>query len=178
MNGLTLRKLEYDKIIEMLVAECSSGLGRQLAEGLQPITDPTQIAYWQRETSEGVTVRRLEPNIPLGGLVDLSRQIRKAQIGGMLEPEEFLQLLDVLQACRRIAHFFLERKKTYEIPRLEWWAGQLTLLPELERQIDDVIAPEAAVRDTATDQLLTVRRKINNADNIKDNGYPCPHTQV
>ena len=161
MNSLTLRKLEYEKIIEMLAAECSSGLGRQLAEQLQPVTDSEQISNWQRETSEGVTVRRLEPNIPLGGLADVSRQIRKAQIGGMLEPEEFLQLLDVLKACRRIAHFFLERKKNYEIPRLEWWANQLTLLPELEQAVDDVIAPEAAVRDTASTELLTVRRKIN-----------------
>jgi len=165
MNSFMLRKLEYEKIIEMLAAECSSNLGRQLAEALMPTTDAQQIADWQRETSEGVLVRRLEPNISLGGLVDLTRQIRKAQIGGMLEPEEFLQLLDVLRACRRIAHFFLERKRTYEIPRLEWWAGQLTLLPEVEREIDDIIAPEAAVRDSASSALLTVRRKINTLKN-------------
>ena len=165
MNPFTLRKLEYEKITELLAAECSSGLGRKLAEELQPITDSQQIAYWQQETTEGVLVRRLEPNIPLGGLTDLTRQIRKAQIGGMLEPEEFLQLLDVLVACRRISHFFLERKKTYEIPRLEWWANQLTLLPELEREIDDIIAPEATVRDTASSELLTVRRKINTLKN-------------
>ncbi len=165
MNPFTLRKLEYEKIREMLAAECSSSLGRQVAEALEPGTDSQQIHDWQQETTEGVTVRRLEPNIPLGGITDLSRQVRKAQIGGMLEPEEFLQLLDVLKACRRIAHFFLERKKTYETPRLEWWAGQLTLLPEMEREIDDIIAPEAAVRDTASSELLTARRKINTLKN-------------
>lgn len=165
MNPFTLKKLEYEKIIDLLAAQCSSGLGKLLAEELQPITDGQQIAYWQQETTEGVLVRRMEPNIPLGGLVDLNRQIRKAQIGGMLEPEEFLQLLDVLVACRRISHFFLERKRTYEIPRLEWWAGQITLLPELEREIDDVIAPEAAVRDSASSELLAVRRKINTLKN-------------
>ena len=165
MNPFTLRKLEYEKIREMLAAECSSSLGRRVAEALEPGTDSQQIHDWQQETTEGVTVRRLEPNIPLGGITDLSRQVRKAQIGGMLEPEEFLQLLDVLKACRRIAHFFLERKKTYETPRLEWWAGQLTLLPEMEREIDDIIAPEAAVRDTASSELLTARRKINTLKN-------------
>ena len=68
MNSLTLRKLEYEKIIEMLATECSSGLGRQLAEQLQPVTDSQQISNWQRETSEGVTVRRLEPKYSLGRL--------------------------------------------------------------------------------------------------------------
>ena len=99
MNPFTFRKLEYDRITEMLAKECSSNLGKAMAEDLEPVTDSQQIANWQRETTEGVTVRRMEPNIPLGGIVDLTRQIRKAQIGGMLEPEEFLQLLDVLKAC-------------------------------------------------------------------------------
>ena len=161
MNSLTLRKLEYERIIEMVAAECSSSLGKRKAEELSPVTDCDDILNWQKETSEGVLVRRLEPNIPLGGLADLSRQIRKAQIGGVLEPEEFLQLLDMLKACKRMSNFFLERKRTYEIPRLEWWAGQITLLPELEREIDDIIAPEAIVRDSASQELLTVRRKIN-----------------
>ena len=165
MNAFTLRKLEYDKIIEMLVSECSSGLGRKQAEALEPITDPEEIAFWQEETSEGVNVRRLEPNIPLGGLVDLSRQIRKAKIGGMLEPEEFLQLADVLKASRRLRQFFVERKKSYEIPRLEWWAGQLTLIPELEQEIDQVISAEATVRDNASGELLSLRRKINTLKN-------------
>ena len=165
MNSFTFRKLEYDKIIELLVQESSSSLGRQLAEELKPITDSEQIAHWQEETTEGVTVRRLEPNIPLGGIVDVSRQIRKAQIGGMLEPEEFLQLKDVLKACRRISHFFLERKKTYEVPRLEWWAEQLRMFPELEREIDDVISPDAQVRDSASSALLAARRKINTLKN-------------
>ncbi|MBR2009890.1 MAG: endonuclease MutS2, partial [Peptococcaceae bacterium] len=165
MNPLTLRKLEYEKIVEMVTAECSSSLGKTKAADMMPVTDFVQIANWQQETTEGVMVRRMEPNIPLGGLADLSRQIRKAQIGGVLEPEEFLQLLDLLKACKRISHFFLERKRTYEIPRLEWWAGQITHLPELEREIDDIIAPEAVVRDSASNELLSVRRKINTLKN-------------
>ena len=31
MNDKTLKKLEYDKIINMLVGECSSSLGQELA---------------------------------------------------------------------------------------------------------------------------------------------------
>ena len=95
MNELTLRKLEYEKIIGLLSNECSSFLGQKLAENLQPSIDAEEIASWQQETTEGVLVRRYEPNIPLGGIVDVSRQLRKAEIGGMLEPDEFLQLLVV-----------------------------------------------------------------------------------
>ena len=89
MNPFTFRKLEYDRITEMLARECSSNLGKDMAEELQPITDSQQIADWQRETTEGVTVRRMEPNIPLGGIVDLTRQIRKAQMAACWSRRSF-----------------------------------------------------------------------------------------
>lgn len=165
MNEVTLRKLEYDKIIQMLVQECSSQLGKQKAAKLEPVTDSEEIAYWQQETTEGVLIRRYEPNIPLGGIVDLSKQLRKAEIGGMLEPEEFLQVLDVLAATRRLNQFLVHRKKNYEIPRMQWWGEQLVVLPELARSIEDVIAPEATVRDDASSELLSIRRKINTLRN-------------
>lgn len=165
MNSITLKKLEYEKIIAMLANECSSNLGKAKARNLTPITDFEQIALWQQETSEGVTIRRFEPNIPLGGIVDISRQLRKVEIGGMLEPEEFLQLLDVLGAVKKMNNFLVHRKKTYELPRLEWWGSQLTPQPQLEGAIDDVISPDAAVRDTASDELYSVRRKITTLRN-------------
>ena len=106
MNELTLRKLEYEKIVGLLSNECSSFLGQKVAESLQPSVDAEEIVSWQQETTEGVLVRRYEPNIPLGGIADVSRQLRKAEIGGMLEPDEFLQLLDVLKSAKRLNHFF------------------------------------------------------------------------
>ena len=43
MNSLTLRKLEYERIIEMVSAECSSSLGKRKAEELAPVTDYDDI---------------------------------------------------------------------------------------------------------------------------------------
>lgn len=111
MNPFTLKKLEYEKIIDLLAAQCSSGLGKLLAEGLQPITDGQQIAYWQQETTEGVLVRRMEPNIPLGGLVDLNRQIRKAQIGGMLEPGGIFTVVGCISCLPPYFSLFFGTKK-------------------------------------------------------------------
>ena len=48
---------------------------------------------------------------------------------------------------------------------MEWWGGQLAVFPELEALIDDTIAPEATVRDTASDELYSVRRKISTLRN-------------
>ncbi|MGI6226811.1 MAG: endonuclease MutS2 [Peptococcales bacterium] len=180
MNEVTLKKLEFDKIKEKLVNECSSSLGKEIADKLKPITDMEQIALWQAETSEGVLIRRYEPQIPLGGILDIRSQIRKAEIGGILEPEEFLKVLDTLRASRKLRNFILN-KKQYSCPRMEWWATQLTILTDLENHIDKTISPEAEVRDEASSALLSIRKKIGTLQNrIKerlDNLVKSEHSQ-
>lgn len=180
MNEFTVKKLEYDKIIAKLVNECSSSLGKEMAEKLEPIFDIEQIQVWQNETSEGVLIRRFEPQIPLGGIVDIRNQIRKAQIGGILEPEEFLKVMDTLTAARKLKSF-LTNKKQYSCPRMEWWAGQLNVLTALENEIDAKISQEGAVKDNASSALLSIRKKINTIQNrIKeklDNLVKSEHSQ-
>ncbi|NMA01184.1 MAG: endonuclease MutS2 [Clostridia bacterium] len=168
MNKFTLEKLEFNKIINMLTKECSSSLGQAKAQGLEPILDYEQIVLWQEETSEGVLIRRFEPQIPLGGLVDTRSSIRKAEMGGLLEAEEFLHLGSNLRATRKLKSF-LTKKKQYLIPRMEWWGGQLTPLPSLEKEIDSIVSPEGDIRDDASFELARIRRKIATLLNrIKD----------
>jgi len=169
MNEFTLRKLEFDKIINKLISECSSNLGKEKVQALEPVFDYERIVIWQEETTEGVTIRRYEPQIPLGGVKDIRRQIRKAEIGGVLEAEEFLKILDTLIASRRLQNFLGNKKKQYSCPRMEWWAGQLNVLKELEKEIDRVISPEAVIRDTASFKLASIRKKISTLQmRIKD----------
>ncbi len=160
MNETTYAKLEYAKIIDFLADECSSNLAKEKALELKPITDEEQISYWQAETTEGVDMRRLEASIPLGGILDIRQALRKIEIGGMPEAFEFLQIMDVLRASRRLRVFLAERKKNYETPRLSFWGGQLIAFEALEKTIDNIIAPEATVRDSASPALLNLRRKI------------------
>lgn len=180
MNEFTLRKLEFDKIKAKLMNECSSSLGQEIAEILGPITDLEQIQTWQKETSEGVLIRRYEPQIPLGGILDIRSQIRKAEIGGILEPEEFLKVLDTLAASRKLKSFLIN-KKQYCCPRMEWWAGQLNVIKSLEDAIERTISPEGEVRDNASNSLVNIRRKITTLQNrIKDkldNLLKSEHTQ-
>lgn len=164
MNQFTFIKLEFDKIKAKLIKECSSSLGKEIAEKLEPIVDREQIEVWLKETSEGVLIRRFEPQIPLGGIIDIRSQIRKAEIGGILEPDEFLKVLDTLMAARKLKSF-LTNKKQYSCPRMEWWAGQLNTITTLENEIENKISQEGAVKDNASPALLTIRKKINTIQN-------------
>lgn len=161
MNENTYAKLEYEKIIDLLVNECSADLTKEKARELKPVTERKIVEMWQEETSEGVLMRRMEPNIPLGGIIDIRNVLRKIEIGGMPEEFEFLQIMDVLRASRRLRVFLSERKKNYETPHLSGWGGRLTALEHLEKTIDSTIAPEGMVRDSASNTLFNLRRKMN-----------------
>ena len=52
MNEKTLKKLEYDKIMDILSKECSSSLGKELVEQLTPSRDLGVVAARQKETTE------------------------------------------------------------------------------------------------------------------------------
>ncbi|MFZ5942488.1 MAG: endonuclease MutS2 [Bacillota bacterium] len=160
MNNLSLRKLEYDKIKEKLVGECSSSLGKEIAEKIVPVADIEEIKIWQAETTEGVLIRRLEPQIPLGGIIDIRTQLRKAEIGGILEPEELLKTLDILYASRKLKNFLGNKKKQYTTPRMEWWSDRLIILKELEEEVDRIVSPDGEVKDNASSTLLSIRKKI------------------
>ena len=105
MNENTYAKLEYEKIIDLLVNECSADLTKEKARELKPVTERKIVEMWQEETSEGVLMRRMEPNIPLGGIIDIRNVLRKIEIGGMPEEFEFLQIMDVLRASTRLRVF-------------------------------------------------------------------------
>lgn len=81
MNENTYAKLEYEKIIDLLVNECSADLTKEKARELKPVTERKIVEMWQEETSEGVLMRRMEPNIPLGGIIDIRNVLRKIEIG-------------------------------------------------------------------------------------------------
>ena len=159
MNEFTLQKLEFDKIKNMLLKECSSSLGQEKVKNLKPVSDYERILLWQQETTEGVTVRRYEPQVPLGGIKDISSQIKRAEVGGILEPEDFLKILDTLTASCKLATFLGKRKKQYSSPRLEWWAEQLNVLENLERRSKGLFLQKGD-KEQCFPKLANVRKKI------------------
>lgn len=66
MNEKTLKKLEYDKIMDILSKECSSSLGKELVEQLTPSRDLGVVAARQKETTEAREVLMMQPNFSLG----------------------------------------------------------------------------------------------------------------
>lgn len=158
MEKKVLLKLEYNKIIDLLVDKCTSQFGKEFGASLSPSADQEEIKVWQSETTQAKEILRLYPSFSLGGIRDLRGSLRKAEIGGIMDPQEFLNVYDTLGAAKRIKSFFAEYGDRYFL--LALYGESLYLLPKLEQLIKRAITPDAEVSDNASQELSRIRRQL------------------
>ncbi|MFX4261375.1 endonuclease MutS2 [Pelotomaculum propionicicum] len=167
MEEKTLKRLEYNKVLEQLASFAGSPLGKERALDLRPVDDPAVINRWQDEVSEGRMLLRMEPTAEMGGWKDIRNQLQRAGRGAVLEPEELIAVADTLTAGRIMKNFLAERQETY--PLLNDHAFFITPLPDLEKRIKKAILPGGEIADNASPELAQTRRKLAAAQlNIKN----------
>jgi len=169
MNDKTLRILEYDKIINKLVNLAASELGKEMAAKAVPQRDFDKIKRLLKETSDGVgyIVRKGSP--PLSGLHDIRGALKRAGIGGVLNPGELLKVADVLYACRNLKNYASEDNTSEGENVVRELISCLNTNKRLEDNIKNAIISEEEISDDATPELFSIRRKIREQQNaIKD----------
>jgi len=157
MDTKTLHVLEYDKILERLKSYCDFSASMELARALQPTANFDEAQRLLSETSEARTLFATN-DIGIGGAHDIRPAVDLAARGGVLDPQQLLDIKSTLISCREIKKS-LERK-TDEYPRL----AQITAgLPEAHGIIDAItriISDRGEVLDSASPKLATLRREI------------------
>lgn len=159
MNERIFHVLEYKKIIDQLAEQASSSLGKVQAQKLKPSTDVEAVRRWQRDTDEAANVLRLKGHVPLGGIFDIRPSIKRATIGGMLQPEECLDIASTIYGGKQIKSF-IEEMEEVEIPILDELVSEIVTLTDLERTIKNSIDDHGRVMDGASDKLRTLRSRI------------------
>src|SRR3954468_23230107 len=98
MDTHTLELLEFDKIRALVAARAACSLGKDLARRMEPSRDIGEIRGRQALTTEMTEALASGLRPPFGGLHDIRPQVRRAQIGAMLEAEELAQVVETLRA--------------------------------------------------------------------------------
>jgi DNA mismatch repair protein MutS2 len=160
VDSRTLKRLEYDNVLERLAGFAGSPLGRERALELFPSGDRDTIRRGQSETSEGRNLMRLDPNAEMGGWYDIREQVTRASRGIVLDPEELLAVGRTLSSIRRLKKFFLERADRY--PLMAEIAEALGNFADLERRLLASILPGGLVADSASPALGQIRRQLAN----------------
>ena len=162
MNEKTLRVLEYNKIINMLLEKVESELGREIAEKLKPSKDINEVNYIQNETDEalGIIIKRGTP--PLGGIHNILSELKRAEIGSTLMPINLLRVGDTLRSARRLKGFIKEDKGDREskYPIIRGMIYSLNSYRDIEDSIFNAIIGEEEISDNASSTLRNIRRQI------------------
>jgi len=158
MDAHALRTLEFDKILARLARHASFLGGRELALGLEPSTDMAVVLKRQRETAEARRLLQMKPRTGLQGSHDVRPLAEKAERGGILLPEELLNVASTLECARDLKYAIGKLEET--LPLL---ADAVSVIEPLTRLIEDInrsINQRSEVTDQASPALGSIRREV------------------
>lgn len=161
MTYYNVDKLELPKILLRLEGMCASPLGIDWVKELTPSNNLKKIIGWQTETSEARDCYRLYPTFTLGGIRDIRPHLWRVSRGAVLSPVELIEILDTLQASRKLRRFFQGVKEDFL--KLKELGNELSDLGEIEQAISNTISEDAKVKDDASPTLFSLRRKMQDA---------------
>jgi DNA mismatch repair protein MutS2 len=155
----TLQVLEYDKAREILSSYALSDPGRERAAALLPSVDLSLVLSRLKQTSE--LKDALESRLGVGwrSFKDVRPYLLKASPeGSFLRPEELLAIADVASLSESVIRFFKKHGDKY--PSLSKVTKPLTSLEGLRVSIEECLDPTGEVKDSASPELRSVRRKL------------------
>ncbi len=157
MDPHALRTLEFDKILAKLARSTSFSAGRELALDLTPSTDYGEVVRRQRETAEARRLIAMKPRTGLGGAHDVRPLAEKAERGGLLDPDNLLQIASTLECARELKTSIIRLE---ELPLLAAVAEGIEPLVRIVEDINRCINQRAEVTDQASPALGALRRQI------------------
>ncbi|MBU8787073.1 MULTISPECIES: endonuclease MutS2 [Bacillus] len=170
MQQKALSALEFHKVKEQLAEHAASSLGKEMLFDLKPSRSFEEVKKLLEEVDEAGTVLRLKGSAPFGGLSDIRKAVRRAEIGSILSPAEFTEISGLLYAAKQMKHFLESLfEDGVEIPHLHQYAEQLIPLSDLEKDINSCIDDHGEVLDHASETLRGIRTQLRTLESrIRD----------
>ena len=158
MKEITLEKLHYYELKEMVKTYCVSGLGKALIDKLQPSENIKVVEKRLNETSEGRRLMDASYHMPLEGIFNVTPVVEKVDKGLSLEPGELNMMSDFLRGCRKVKTF-IKDKEGYA-PTLSSYGENIWDLSYIEEEINLSIKGNM-VDSNASKELKKIRRHID-----------------
>jgi DNA mismatch repair protein MutS2 len=148
--------LEFPGVRARLAEATSFAPSRGRAETLQPSSDPVIVARALDETDQMRALLEERPGVGIGGAHDIGPAVERAARGGRLEPAQFLELADTLDATARLATTLTDERR----PLLRGLGQDLHPLPALRSTLARSFDPVGELLDTASPRLGGLRAAV------------------
>ena len=159
MNN-SLKKLEFDKILENISNYCKTYIGKKHIAELRPSQDKEEIQKMLDETSQGVILIQRNSTPPLGEIADITVYLKTLDSCGTLSIKALLEIQNILQMSANLKKYFeKDYLETSDFSAIEQYFLDLYVNPSIVATFAKSIVDEDTIADTASSKLQDIRRK-------------------
>lgn len=161
-----LRKLELDKILEILVDYTYSEHAKQKVLELQPFDNIKTVVDENNKTNSALSLILRFGNPTFQNINEPSEYLQIAKAGGILSVKNIFNSATILRQARVLKEYY---RQSSEYTLIEPLFEQMSVHQSLEKHIQQVFVTEDDISDSASDELFAIRRKISNINSkVKD----------
>ena len=155
--------LELPQVLEQLSSHAVSETAKQAARELRPSPVQSEVRRRQAETSAAAGMMVLKGSPSFYGIKDVRSSLSRADLGGMLNTIELLDIAKVLSCARSIRAYGENDRTLAEKTVIDHLFASLQPDRHLEEKITFSIVGEDEIADAASPELATIRRQIRAA---------------
>jgi len=154
------RKIEFDKIRLMLADLCISPMGREFVEKMRFGNRFDVVEKLLKQTDEFRRIILFGKPFPAQDYFDLIPELKRIALPGTyILQENLFNMRASLTAIHDVLDYLHSLDKE-EFPALNALTGQTQLDPGLLTELDRIIDDRGAIRDSASEKLMQVRRSL------------------
>ena len=160
MNQKTFTKLEYDKIIGLLVDQASSETGKNRCRALRPMIDLEEINTAQLQTAAAFSRIVKKGRLSFSGCYPVEDSMMRLEVGGTLSIPELLRVCKLCEVANRAKSYGRHDTVDELADCLDSYFEQLSPLTPLSNEIRRCIISEDEISDDASSTLKQIRRSM------------------
>jgi len=157
-------KLGFDRVRRNIADKCSTAFASQRVASEEFCTDPSEIRRRLMLTDEMRLILMFEESFPTSGYIDCLDFLHVLeQDGSNIDLLSLGKLRTLTETLRKILSFF-RTVKNGVYPCLKKMTAEVAFFPEVQRRIDVILDKYGNVRDTASDELYSIRRSLKDKE--------------
>ena len=154
------QKIGFDRIRQIISDRCSTSYAAERTATEAFSTNPTHIRKRLLLTDEMRLIMMFEDSFPSGGFIDCIDFLKPLErSSSAIDLISLRKLRTMLDTLRRVTSFF-EGVKDGVYPNLKRMSAPIMGFPEVQRRIESIIDRYGDVKDTASDELYSIRRSL------------------
>lgn len=152
------KKLELDKILELLAEQTYSDSCREKALKLSPSFDEGEIRRELQKTNDAFTLSAKFGTPRFRRIKDVSFSLKRCSSGSALSFRELLDVADILRETNMLCDWFSQCESVES--SLSEYFRNLYPIKDLEQRISESIISEEEMSDAASPELASIRKRI------------------